>query len=120
MTFPFALLGAVAAGFGVWAMLGPKQTPAQRERQRRLRINARGRTTGATLIDIREEAVHYSYSVRGLEYTASQDLTGLRDLLPGDLSSLTGHASVKYLPENPANSILVCEHWSGLHTRPPG
>ncbi|MEK7404083.1 MAG: hypothetical protein AAB225_03155 [Acidobacteriota bacterium] len=119
MLFPLGLLGAMAAGFGAWMMLSPKETAARRERRRRLRVNARGRTTGATLIDIREEAVHYSYSVRGLEYTASQDLTGLGGFVPGDLSGLTGHASVKYLPENPANSILVCEQWSGLHTRPP-
>jgi hypothetical protein len=27
---------------------------------------------------------------------------------------LIGPASLKYAPRNPANSILICERWSGL------
>jgi hypothetical protein len=35
-------------------------------------------------------------------------------LLPRDPGRLIGPASVKYEPANPANSIVLCEGWSGL------
>jgi len=35
-------------------------------------------------------------------------------LLPADRMSMVGPASVKYDPRNPANSIVLCEQWSGL------
>jgi hypothetical protein len=34
--------------------------------------------------------------------------------LPEDLGNLVGMAHLKYLAENPANSILLGEEWSGL------
>jgi len=55
--------------------------------------------------------------VGGMEYVACQDLRALAHLLPGELAGLSGHASVKYLPENPANSIVASERWCGLHRR---
>jgi len=49
-----------------------------------------------------------------VEYTASQDLGRLKDHMP-ELTSVTA-VSVKYDPRNPANSIILAEGWSGLHT----
>ena len=60
------------------------------------------------------ETVYYSYSVRGVGYTAAQDVGPVRDLVPCALDRLIGPVSVKYLPANPANSIIICEDWSGL------
>jgi len=30
---------------------------------------------------------------------------------------LVGVANLKYSPKNPANSILICEEWSGLRAK---
>jgi hypothetical protein len=51
-----------------------------------------------------------------VEYTACQDLADLQSLLPSDRWSAIGPASIKYDPRNPANSIVLCEEWSGLRT----
>jgi hypothetical protein len=61
----------------------------------------------------------YTYSVRGVVYTASQDTTGLTDRLPPDLSRV-GAAWVKYDPKNPANSIIFSEEWVGLQAHKVG
>ena len=62
----------------------------------------------------------YSYDVRGVEYTASQDIS--RFTVPTGFFGL-GAVCVKYDPRNPANSIVVAEEWSGLrgrHASPAG
>jgi len=74
---------------------------------------ARGKMGDATLVEIRDDLIFFSYSVRGVAYTASQDVSALRDHLPRDFSDLIAVA-VKYLPQNPANSIVLAEEWSGL------
>jgi hypothetical protein len=66
------------------------------------------------ITDADESTIHYTYSIRGVTYTTSQDITALRDLMPKDPTSLIGHAVMKYSQKNPANSILLCENWSGL------
>jgi hypothetical protein len=38
----------------------------------------------------------------------------LRDLLPAEPERLIGWSGMKYSSNNPANSILICEEWSGL------
>ena len=70
--------------------------------------------TDATVIDIRGDELYYSYTVRRIEYTAAQDISAVRDRLPTDPWVFIGPAMVKYSPRNPANSIVVCEDWSGL------
>ncbi len=67
----------------------------------------------AQLVEFHDGYLFYSYAVRGVEYTASQDISRLQERLPGDLSSV-GAVSVKYDARNPANSIVVAENWSGL------
>jgi len=114
-----AALGALALGFGGWMVFGRRMTPQERERLRRLKVNAAGRICDAVVVEIRDGVVYYTYTVHGVDYTASQDVRTLRQLLPADLVTLASHAAVKYLPENPANSILLCEAWSGLYTLPP-
>lgn len=72
-----------------------------------------GKMGDASLLEIHDDLLVYSYAVRGVEYTASQDISSLKTLLPGDAASL-GHVLVKYDPRNPANSIVLAEEWSGL------
>lgn len=114
---PLALLGLLllaALAAGILAYLQSRTDPVARERRRRLEVNSRGRIAEAVITEVRDDSLYYSYTVRGVQYTASQDITSLRSLLPEDTAILVGPATLKYSVENPANSILVCEEWSGL------
>lgn len=70
------------------------------------------------ITDVSEDAVYYTYSVHGVEYAASQEIAPIRDLLPEDLNTLIGPVTLKFLPTNPCNSIVVAEEWLGLRARP--
>jgi hypothetical protein len=89
-------------------------SPEKRERKRRLAVHRQGRLGDALITEATGETLYYSYSIRGVQYTASQDITSLRERLPAEPERLVGVASLKYAPNNPANSILVCEEWSGI------
>ena len=105
-----ALLGGI---LGYWAWKRSRVTPEERERRRRARLAATGKMCDAALVDMREELVLYSYSVRGVEYTASQDVSQLSAYLPSE-KPITAVVAVRYDPANPANSIVISERWSGL------
>ena len=112
-----AILALAAAGLialAVWIVAKKRATPEKREQRRRLRIHAEGRLGDAVVTEVDENLLYFSYSVRGVQYTASQDVSTLRDRLPQDLSRVIGPSSMKYSSNNPANSILLCEEWSGL------
>ena len=113
-----AILGAVGAGavgFGIrLTMRLMRANPEKRERKRRLDLHRHGRLGDALILEATDALLYYSYSVRGVQYEASQDVSGLRELLPPEPERLIGPASLKYSPRNPANSILICEEWSGL------
>jgi hypothetical protein len=112
-------LAIVLIALGVWiAMRVVQGSPEKRERARRLHINRNGRLGDALITEATETSLYYSYSVHGVEYSASQDIATLRDRLPAELGRLVGLANLKYAPKNPANSILICEEWSGI--RAPG
>jgi hypothetical protein len=88
-------------------------SPEELERRRRELLVASGKMGDAMLVEIRDDLLFYAYLVRGVEYTASQDVSRLKDRIPGDLSSI-GPVAVRYDSRNPANSIVVAEQWSGL------
>jgi hypothetical protein len=88
-------------------------TPEERERRRCAQLVAVGKIIDATLVELRDSLVFYCYSVRGVEYTASQDLSRFMDAATVDFSGVSS-MSVKYDPRNPANSIVVAEEWNGL------
>lgn len=98
---------------GVRRWKASRVTPTERERRRRAMLVARGKMGDAVLVELHDDLVFYTYSVRGVEYTASQDVSTLQDQFPHDLSALLA-VGVKYLPQNPANSIVLAEDWSGL------
>lgn len=108
-----ALLVVIAAALGYRAWKISRVTPEDRERQRRAVLAASGKMGDATLVEFRDNNLFYSYLVRGVEYTACQDVSSLQDRIPGSLS-VESPVSVKYDPRNPANSIVVAEQWSGL------
>ena len=112
-----ALLAGAAAltiGVGLWFLATLRPSPAERERRRRLGVDRDGRIGQGILADIDDNIVHYSYTVGGVAYNASQDVSTLREFMPGDTGALGGSVQIKYLPRNPPNSIVVCENWSGL------
>src|ERR1035437_494519 len=108
-----AALVVVLAVLGYRAWQRSRVTAEERERRRCARLVATGKISDATLVEIRENLVFYSYAVRGVEYTASQDISGLVVKAALDFSGISA-MSVKYDPRNPANSIVVAEEWSGL------
>lgn len=116
------MIGAVTlplVAAGVFLVLRIRRKPKDKEKARRLEVNTNGRLGDATITDITEDAIFYEYSVAGLTYTASQDVSQLREMIPTDSHRLIGRpASLKYSSQNPANSIVLCEEWSGLRPGP--
>ena len=107
-------LAAALAALAIWIARRMRATPEKRERLRRLSIHTTGRLGDAFLTAVDENLLHYTYKVRGVQYEASQDVSTLRDRLPSDPERMIGMVGMKYLSKNPANSILLCEEWSGL------
>ena len=114
-----ALLLVLAAILGVRAWRRSRPGPAERERRRRARLVSIGKMGDANLVDLRDDHLFYSYDVRGVEYTASQDVSALKQYLPSDLSVALGTIYVKYDASNPANSIVMSEDWSGFRSGRP-
>jgi hypothetical protein len=123
----YTLTGALviaAASTMLW-LGGHKKTAEQRETLRRQRINASGRITDGTVLDVQEydsdtdhsvQMVIYTYDVAGVQYECSQDVTRLRQFLDLHSCRIGVTASVKYDPHSPGNSIVVAETWCGLRT----
>jgi hypothetical protein len=109
---------AALVALGLYILFRIRRNPKDKEMRRRLSVNLHGRLGDATITEVQDNTIYYSYSVRGVTYTASQDLAQLRAQIPSDLEKLIGPASLKYSPRNPANSIIVCEQWSGLRAKP--
>jgi hypothetical protein len=108
-----AVLVVLLGTIGVRAWLRTRISSDEKERRRRSMLLAAGKVGDANLLDIHDGLLVYSYAVRGVEYTASQDVSGLRAFLPEGIASL-GPICVKYDPRNPANSMVLAEEWSGL------
>jgi hypothetical protein len=118
-----AAVAFAAAALGIGALIAfrawrrRRVTPDERERRRRANLVLHGKLTDATLVEIGQDVLFYSYIVRGVEYTASQDVSALRSLVPTGLGLA---ASVKFDARIPANSIVLAEQWSGLHAARAG
>jgi hypothetical protein len=113
----------VLAGAGLLArrLLKRRPTPEEIERRRRLDIYQQGKLGDGEIVDVDPERplITYSYSVAGVGYTVAQEVAALREMLPDDLMSMLGPVSIKFKPHNPANSIVLCEEWSGLRLKRP-
>ena len=106
-------------GLGLYFLSHLRRNPKDKEKRRRLQVNQQGRLGDATITEVHESTIFYEYSVRGVLYTASQDVEKLREQIPTDLERLIGPVSLKYSPRNPANSIILCEEWSDLRGAAP-
>jgi len=125
---PLTLLVYILAGTAalllllglLWWWRRDRPDAAELERRRRVHISRVGRMTDGRIVEVLDEAAAsgyllvYNYRVRGVEYQAAQDVAALRARL--DLRRLAaGHpAQVKYDPQNPTNSIVLAEGWSGI------
>lgn len=102
----------------VWTLWQKRLTPLQRDLRREFRrrqtIARDGRIIEATVNDIQDDAIYYSYQLQGVVYHTSQDVSVFRDMLPVARERLVGPAACKYIVTNPANSLVICEEWSGL------
>ncbi len=117
-----ALLSLAAGGLvalAAWIVWRRRTSPRERERRRRLRLDTMGRQYDGLLTDREGDLVHYAYQIHGVAYAASQDISSLRDRVPTDASRIIGPVTLKYWVRNPANSIVICENWSGLRIREP-
>ncbi len=116
--FDLALIASVLLiALAVYIIFRHRLTPAERERRRRVTLNQGRRTAEGFITEAGPELIYYQYEVQGVTYFASQDVTSLVALLPADPGRLIGSVGVKFDPRNPANSIVLCEQWSGLPVR---
>lgn len=118
-----AALGAfiVVAAIGViaWLRFRKRPSPEEVERLRRLDLHRTGKMGDGQIVDVEGATIVYTYSIAGVIYTASQDAAGLQQKLPEDRMTMVGPVMIKFDPRNPANSIVLCEEWSGLRKRIP-
>ncbi len=116
--FTFSILTVAAVALLAllpWIVLRIRRNPREREKRRRLAVNARGRLADGSITEADETAIFYSYSAGGVDYATSQEIGEIRQLVPIRPEQLIGSpVTVKYAMKNPANSIVVCEEWSGL------
>lgn len=109
-----ALLVFVLGAFLIVRAFRKRTTPEEIERQRRLQVNLHGRIADGIISDIQDDTILFSYSVHGVEYQATQFVASLQELMPVEPHRVIGPVTIKYLSQNPANSIVLCEQWSGL------
>jgi hypothetical protein len=114
----------LVAGCGItYWILSHRKTPEQREAERRQRLSTLGRIIDGTVLDVREmtadgrgtlQLLIYNYDVGGVSYECAQDITYLHQSTELHRGKIGLPASVKYDPQNPSNSIVIAEGWSGL------
>ncbi len=96
-----------------------RKSPEELEKISRLQVGHFGRIADGLVVELRENTVFYTYRVGGIEYEASQEITHIRHLLPAEAHRLIGAVNLKYIPDNPANSIVLGEEWCGLRVSQP-
>ena len=114
-----ALLAVVLIIIAIRVTLQVRNNPEKKERERRRILHERGRLGEAMVTEVSENLIQYQYMLQGVQYMASQDVSMLREFLPPSVERLVGTVGMKYATKNPANSIVICEEWSGLRTPAP-
>ena len=116
-----AWIGGVVLILGIAFALSRKlrrRIPAEElERRRRTLVYQYGKLGDGEIIDLDGTTILYSYYVAGVNYATSQDIGTLPASIPSDRMAVIGPVAIRFLTSNPANSIVVCEEWSGLRNR---
>jgi hypothetical protein len=120
-----AAAGAVVLGGVLWLVLRRKRpTPEEMERARREWLVRVGRITDGSLLDstiLEESEPHapgrliFTYQIAGVVYEAAQDVSALPERVRDMRFDLP--VQVRYDYQNPANSIVVAEEWSGVRLK---
>ena len=116
---------ALAAAVGATVIIirhRRRLTPEQIECARRLQLHATGRMGSGEIVDTLAAPgaeglaplLVFQYEVRGVVYQASQALHLVPVAIDPAACVPGWPVQVKYDPAHPGNSIVVCEHWSGL------
>ena len=124
---------AAAAGIAWYFLKRPRLTPEEVERNRRNLLANIGRITDGSITDMSTnqdtlttqdiltseekssripQIIIYNYRIAGVSYECGQVVTALPDHVRGIRIDLP--IQVRYNPQNPADSIVVAESWSGL------
>lgn len=112
-----AVVCAGVVALVVWRILRRQIPPETLEKRRRDLIHSKGKIGDGEILDVDGSTILYTYSVGGVEYTVGQDASAIETLLPEDRMLMVGPVSVRFDPQNPPNSIVICERWSGLRLR---
>jgi len=127
-TLAVAATVAAVGGLAWYLLRRPRPSAEDLERDRRERLAASGRITDGSITETAEGHLHhfadieeshatpqvivYNYRIAGVSYEAAQDVTTLAEMVRDIRTDLP--VQVRYEPQNPANSIVVAEGWSGL------
>lgn len=113
-----SVAGAAIIGLAAYAIFRHKPTPEEIEAGRRTRLMQIGRLVDGMIIESAEElppnTIMYTYIVAGVEYVCGQDLSPLASASIGFRTDLP--VQVRYDVQNPFNSIVASEEWSGIRT----
>jgi hypothetical protein len=121
-----------AGGVATYLLTRRRPTPEELERIRRDQLAVSGRITDGTIMDTLvsqaltfdaslEETpttpniIVYNYRIAGVTYECAQDVSTLPELVHDIRTDLP--IQVRYAPQNPGNSIVVAESWSGLRLK---
>jgi hypothetical protein len=115
----FAIAIAAVIVAAVVMLLRKRESVEEREWLRRQLVYREGRVLEGFVTEVDEQLIHFNYNVSGVVYEASQDISALRYMLPAASHLVIGPTTLRYLVNNPANSIVVCEEWTGLRQRSP-
>lgn len=137
----YVLVAALVIAAAAAALkFGRGKDSAELERERRTYLNRVGRIVDGQVLEIVErpsepegastavllgkrnrktnsgnhKLLLYTYSISGVTYEASQDISGLEERACLERVVAGQPVGVKYDPANPGNSILVADDWSGL------
>jgi len=123
------VIGVVAILAALLLILQRKPNPDAVEARRRALLVRSGRLVDGVVIDLYEQPPHtnapgrtqllvvYHYEIAGVNYECSQEVGLLAVAKEQNLLQSGLLCTVRYLPNNPHNSIVVAENWTGLHRR---
>jgi len=116
------MAAGLAAGTIFYIRRWRRKSPDEIERLRRLDIHRRGRITHGHIVGVVESTLDsgprtmivYSYEVAGVSYEVGQDITLLLEVASRAHNLPGNDVLIKHDRKQPANSIAVCEAWSGI------
>ncbi len=133
-----AIAAVVVASVAWYALTRKKVTPEEIERERRTLLALSGRITDGSIVGIDgrteetsadgslemlvgarqpPQVLIYRYRIAGVTYECAQDVSPLAEQVRNLRIDLP--VQVRYEPNNPGNSILVAEQWSGVQQDTP-